>query len=834
MKAKKIIPYITPKLLLVIVAFISLFLHTSYGEMIGTQQNIILSVVLAILIIIAAYPYIKKWDRDKFLPWFIIAFLGIYALTIFHYIIIHYHVLLGQPKLKALIFYCFDLTALFLAVFLTISFLKLYYFGSKLGRKFLFYIILLFFIISLKVSLFALVAFFAFFHGLKLPWMIDTDHALRKKLLLLLIGFWVAFFWLPKSVFFHPDINGLRPSLLGTNFYNLFIKLLFVYILLLTIRIGISLVETSRYIRSKSVLSYAFTGLIPILILLIVVLFNFLVQVLYYKYYTLYTDNIRRLREYCLNTVKSAELQKAIKELDSHSNNAIPISQLCQYDRKALEQDFPDVFVTLQINDSKTHNSLIKGYSANTPENFRKASSLPSWFIEDINADFYKEKGASFLKAFGKNTLSTQEAILQIYVPINANLVSYIENKYDILVDLSTKGSNTDLSLGEIIKTGKFLSINQIDWQSGKKSQFAELRLYKSWADIFGFASAETLYEDDTISPQILATIFAIVSLSIALSFIIISTFIGWRINRGMRRSLEALVNGMKKIGEGDLHYKINLKSFDEYYRLAKSINTMTEDLRGYMNDTIERQKIEQEVQTATLIQQSMLPEQDPVLNNFEISSFTRPAKQMGGDYYDYLNLTKGKLGVVMGDVSGHGVAAGLLMSMAKSSLYNQIKMSYKVPDVLFAMNNMVYEVLRKRLLMTFCYSILNVEKKKLSFASAGHHFPYLYSNKKQELISLESIAYPLGVRKDIHYKEQTVNLQPGDMLILYTDGIIETRNNAEEDFGFDRFEDLLKRTWHLPAKEIKNTIIQEVDNFAEGNPQFDDITLIVIKVKEL
>ena len=185
-----------------------------------------------------------------------------------------------------------------------------------------------------------------------------------------------------------------------------------------------------------------------------------------------------------------------------------------------------------------------------------------------------------------------------------------------------------------------------------------------------------------------------------------------------------------------------------------------------------------------------------------------------------------------MGDVSGHGIPAGLLMSMAKSSLYNQIKISYKVPDVLFAMNNMVNEVLRKRLLMTFCYSILNLDRKKLNFASAGHHFPYFFSSQKLELVSLESIAYPLGVRKDTRYKEKSVNLHKGDMLLFYTDGIIETRNSADEEFGFDRFEDLLRKHWNLPAQDIRDNIIEEIDTFSEGNPQFDDITLIVIKVK--
>ncbi len=833
MRTKKFTPHIILKLLLLIIAFMSLLLHSSYGEILGTKHNLILAAMLAILIVIVAYPHIKKWSRDKFLRWFIIAFLGIYALTIFHYLIIHYHILLEQPWLKALIFYCFDLIALFLAVLLISSFLKLYYFGSKFGRKFLFYIILFLFIISLKVNLFALLAFFAFFHGLKLPWMVETDHSLRKRLFLSLVVFWIAFFWLPKSVFFRINIYGLKPLLLGTSFYNLFIKVYFVYILLITLRIGISLVETSRYIRSKSVLSYAFTGLIPILILAIVILFNFLVQVLYFKFYTLHADNFKRLKDYSQNVVKSEDLRNILKELNSYTNQTIPLSQFCQYNLKALEPNFPDVFQIIQIRPNKTSDNYIKGYSSKTPENFRKISSLPSWFTEESNVDFYKENGKPFLKAFEKNTLDKWEVIFQVYVPLNANLASYVENTYDISVDLAKQGSNNTLRLGEMIKTGKFLSIDLIDWQNGEKSHFADLRLYKSWTDMFGFTSAEALYEDNMISPQVVSTIFAIVSISIALSIIIISTFIGWRINKGMRHSLDALVKGMKRIGEGDLDYKINLKSFDEYYRLATSINTMTNDLRGYMIDTIEKQKIEQEIQTATLIQQSMLPEQDPMLEDFEISSFARPAKQMGGDYYDYLILTKGKLGVVMGDVSGHGVPAGLLMSMAKSALYNQIKTSYKVPDVLYAMNNMVYEVMRKRLLMTFCYSILNLDRKKFNFASAGHHFPYLYSKKKQELISLESIAYPLGVRKDAHYKEKTINLQPGDMLLLYTDGIIETRNSSEEEFGFERFEDLLKKAWHLPAKEIKDTIIQEIDNFTEDNPQFDDITLIVIKVKE-
>lgn len=831
MKEKKKVLNISYKFILLFVAFLALLLHISYGEILGAWQNLFLVILLVILTFLVIYPSIKKWGRDQFLLYFILAFGGIYFITLLHYLIIHYHLLLGQPLLKALIFYCFDFSVLFLSVLLVVSFFKLYYSGAKFRRKFLFFIILFLFIIALLSNSFFPLAIFAFFHSLILPWMRDTAHNLRKKLWLFFAVFWITFFWLPKSIFFRPNVQGLQPLILGSDFYRTLIKLFFIYIILITIRMGISLVETSRGIRSKSVLSYVFTGLIPIVILLGVLSINFISQALSYKYYLLYRENFKRLEDYSQNALKSTELQNTLKELNSYINKTTPLSNFCQQNLIGLQLDFPAAFQTLQVRPAKGGGNYTLGYSSETPDIFKKAAPLPNWFDEANIVDFYKEKGENFIKAIGHNTIDDWQAILQVYIPINENLIAQIESKFNVSIDLAEKGQ--EYTIGQIIRTGKILGIDITDWQSGSKNHFADLRFYNSWKDIFGLSINEDVAEGIFSSPQIIPTIVAIISITIAFSVILVSTFIGWRINKGMRRSLDALVKGMKRIGEGDLDSKIHLKSFDEYYRLANSINAMTDDLRRNINETIEKQKMEQELKTATLIQQSMLPEDDPMIKGYEISSYARPAKQMGGDYYDYIQLSDKRLGVVVGDVSGHGVPAGLLMAMTKSSLYSQIKTSYKVPDVLFAMNNMVHEVLGKKLLMTFCYSILNLDKRKLSFSSAGHHFPYLFSSKNQELISLESIAYPLGVRKDVRYKEKSVHLMPGDMLLFYTDGIIESRNQTEEEFGFDRLEDLLRKNWHLPAKDIKENIIETIDNFTGENPQFDDITLIVIKVQE-
>ena len=246
-----------------------------------------------------------------------------------------------------------------------------------------------------------------------------------------------------------------------------------------------------------------------------------------------------------------------------------------------------------------------------------------------------------------------------------------------------------------------------------------------------------------------------------------------------------------------------------------------------------EQDRIKEELASAQRIQRAILPEADPEPEGLELASFFQPATEVGGDYYDYVELDDHRFAIAVGDVGGHGLDAGLMVSMAKSCLYTTTHQlsehtTTEVEQIMHMMNDMVCEV-RERLLMTFALAVINRRDGLLTLANAGHPFPY-HLRASGHLESIEAGAYPLGVRRDVTYPYHQRPLEPGDLLIFYSDGIIEAANERDELMGFERFEDILRNAPRNTAAHYRDYILAELRRFCQGIPFVDDVTLIVVR----
>ncbi len=218
------------------------------------------------------------------------------------------------------------------------------------------------------------------------------------------------------------------------------------------------------------------------------------------------------------------------------------------------------------------------------------------------------------------------------------------------------------------------------------------------------------------------------------------------------------------------------------------------------------------------------------------ISASFLTAEEMGGDYYDYLQLSPTTFGIVIGDATGHEIPAGILVAMAKSCLHTLIRIDASVESVMQRMNEMVYETMKtmkRKLLMSFCYVILDTTNSTLTFSSAGHPPPYHYRQRIGKLDTLESFAYPLGVRRNIVYQAQKVQFQPGDIFIFYSDGIVEVENDKKEPFGYERLEQTIAESAPKIAnvEELKSAILQKTYTYCHNLSFTDDATLVVLKI---
>jgi phosphoserine phosphatase RsbU/P len=184
-----------------------------------------------------------------------------------------------------------------------------------------------------------------------------------------------------------------------------------------------------------------------------------------------------------------------------------------------------------------------------------------------------------------------------------------------------------------------------------------------------------------------------------------------------------------------------------------------------------------------------------------------------------------------VGDVAGHGVSSGLVMSMAKSALAVQVSFDPRVEAVFTTLNRMVFQSARKRLLATLCYALVDPRRLEIQFASAGHLFPYRVSNDGS-VESLESIAYPLGVRPTLDVVSRVAKLAPGDIVFLCSDGLVEARREgSEEHFGFDRVERSLAAAAGNGASVVRDRMLADLERFTGDSPREDDLTLLVLKI---
>lgn len=279
---------------------------------------------------------------------------------------------------------------------------------------------------------------------------------------------------------------------------------------------------------------------------------------------------------------------------------------------------------------------------------------------------------------------------------------------------------------------------------------------------------------------------------------------------------------------KSDLHYS---KSDIEFVSSLGSLAIISIENARLFKETLEKQRLEKDLETARNIQNNLLPKTIPTLSKFEISAFNKSARMVGGDYYDIVKLDSNRMLFAIADVSGKGVPAALLMANIQAFLKSICKMNLPLSDATNLLNDLVAENTTMGSFITFFWGILDNEKSELTYVNAGHNPPLLV--RDNEISKLKKGGMILGVMQTtIPYISDTVQLNPGDALVLFTDGITEAMNTKWEEFSDERLEQLARLKYQEDSQNILTHIKTDVEKFTLGAEQSDDITCLVIKVK--
>ena len=315
----------------------------------------------------------------------------------------------------------------------------------------------------------------------------------------------------------------------------------------------------------------------------------------------------------------------------------------------------------------------------------------------------------------------------------------------------------------------------------------------------------------------------------------IFAVFFGVRISEGIVAGVHALHRGTRAVAAGDLETRIEIPNEDEFGDLADSFNEMIAAVRQGREIALANDRLTQEMETARAIQVRLLPRNEPRLGEFEIAGASIPSREVGGDYYDFLAQGEDTIGIAIGDVSGKGMPAALLMSNLQASLHGQVLHPGSVSSVVSRVNDLLANSTDPHMFATFFYGLLDATHSTFTCTNAGHNPPLLLRTDGT-IDELTSGGVLLGMVGDQPYIQETVTLAPGEIIVLYTDGITEAVGpSAEEDdpeamFGEEALHDVLRRNRHLPAAAIKDAILAAVTEHTSGVAQSDDITLVVIR----
>ena len=245
--------------------------------------------------------------------------------------------------------------------------------------------------------------------------------------------------------------------------------------------------------------------------------------------------------------------------------------------------------------------------------------------------------------------------------------------------------------------------------------------------------------------------------------------------------------------------------------------------------EQIERERLEREQQVASEIQQRFLPASAPIVTGYELQGISFPCYEIGGDYYDFIQRDDGKLVVALGDVSGKGTAAALLMSSLHAAIHAQADIHNSLVKTISAVNRYLVDSIPANRFVTLFYAELDPKNGALSFLNAGHN-PPLIVHTGGTMEQLASGGLPLGIMPNADFREGRTKLYPGDVLVIYSDGVSEAVNPAGEEFGPTRLYEVVARNLDASAGGIRDRIESALTKFCQGTPAADDITLVIVK----
>jgi sigma-B regulation protein RsbU (phosphoserine phosphatase) len=405
----------------------------------------------------------------------------------------------------------------------------------------------------------------------------------------------------------------------------------------------------------------------------------------------------------------------------------------------------------------------------------------------------------------------------------------------------AVRAVQTDAGSKWVVKSVMWLDF--IDWETGNHGSVS-LSIRVGPRDIYErISSAQSRILGRSIGELWLFFLGFVALLFLLIEF---AAFImGLALARSITGSIHALFVGTERVRQGDFAHRIPLNSHDQLGELAESFNTMTSNIEDLLQQAAEKRRLEEELRIAREIQMSLLPRGTMSMPGLAVTALCLPAREVGGDYYDFFRLNEQRVGVLIADVAGKGTSAALYMAELKG-LVMSLSQIYQSPrQLLIEVNRIISSNLDSRSFITMTYAIIDVGKRTVTYARAGHtpliHLPAGPENRPRRAHVLTPsgmvVGLPsetIGERFEELLEELTIPLHNGDVFVLFTDGVTEAMNLDSDLFGEDRLRALVEEHGDVSSDELRERILREVEAFVGDADAHDDMTMILLKIEDV
>ncbi len=613
------------------------------------------------------------------------------------------------------------------------------------------------------------------------------------------------------------------------------------------------------HLRRRLIVTYIFIAVVPIVLILVMVGLGLVIgngQFAAFLVTLNVNDQVGKMEQ--LNRVVAHEAYES-----SARTSGQLLDQIQHFYVRQLSQhgaDYPGLEIALRVGTQERAFSL-KGRPIS------RLPAIPAWFKTEEFAGVVSDGGKLFLRAADQGNTPVGPITMILSEPLSPGLLDLlgqgigpvgvveagIGNEFPAQSsarNLSVTAGNyppdrviarsQSLSLppaANILDTDVFgtSALNVIRWGGADKEYLSQ--------PVFVYVTSRL----SVLTRHLLATLGRYSRVYITLFTVIAAVFLviellsligGIRLTRTIIGTVDRLYGATEHVRAGDLSHRINMPAQDQLSSLGVAFDNMTASLQSLLRESKEKTRLEHELQIAREVQEQLFPCSAPKVPGLELYGICRPARGVSGDYYDFLPVGADRVGMLLGDVSGKGVSAALIMASIQSLVRTRLYLdsSDGGPDFERFSTARFFTVLNKQMCentpeekyATCFYALYDSTSYQLVYTNAGHPAPMLF--REGEIVRLDAGGTPLGLISRVSYREAKIDLQLGDTLIAFTDGFTESENSFEDQFGEHRLIEAVQRARGYPLPELVNEIYRSVEEWTGGGEPQDDMTLIVAR----